>query len=82
MISESSSSGAGTTGDSQVDSKPTNDGNSTEDSKPTNDGKPNNAQTSSPQTGDGSSIILWVILFAISGTALTSMVLYKRKRVK
>lgn len=64
VISESSSSGTGTTGDSQVN------------------GKPNNAQMSSPQTGEGSSMILWVILFAISGTALTGMVLCKRKRVK
>lgn len=76
VISESSSSGTGTTGDSQVDGKPTNDGN------PTDDGKPNNAQMFSPQTGDNSSIILWAVWFAISKTALTGMVLYKRKRVK
>lgn len=70
VISESGSGNTGTTGGSLVDSKPS------------NDGKPNNAQTSSPQTGDNSSMMLWVVLFAISGTALTSMVRYKRKRLK
>lgn len=41
-----------------------------------------NDSTSSPQTGDSSDIVLWIVLLAMSGFALVGASLFKRKRIK
>lgn len=39
-----------------------------------------NTQPTSPQTGDNSNMLLWVLLLATSGAALTGTAIYNKKR--
>lgn len=41
---------------------------------------PATGETTSPETGDNSNIILWIFVMLAAGTALTGTVLYSRKR--
>ena len=43
-------------------------------------GTPSDTDTSSPQTGDDSNIVLWIALMLAAGTALTGTAVYSRKR--
>ena len=53
--------------------KPTESDNGNSDSSAT-------GETTSPETGDDSNIILWIFVMLAAGTALTGTVLYNRKR--
>ena len=40
------------------------------------------ADPTNPKTGDNSNLLLWVMLLAVSGAALTGTAIYSRKRKK
>ena len=53
--------------------KPTESDNGNSDSSAT-------GETTSPETGDNSNVMLWIAVMLAAGTALTGTVLYSRKR--
>lgn len=62
-------------------SKPANAGKSTNTSKPVKTTTPDGTAVSkSPQTGDGSNMILWMVMMLAAGTGLTGTAFYSRKK--
>ena len=60
-------------GAADPDYKPTESGNENSDSSET-------GETTSPETGDNSNMMLWIAVMLAAGTALTGTILYSRKR--
>lgn len=72
----------GTTEDPSEPSEPSNPG-ETPSEPPTDTDKPSGDQTgdtTSPQTGDDSNIVLWIAVMLVAGTALTGTAVYSRKK--